>query len=294
VSSITLRSYLYAPGSRPDLLKKVFSAGADAVVLDLEDAVPEGGKEEARRAVVDAVTTHASGWSGETWVRINALDGDEAERDVASIVRPGLAGVRVPKVESVEALLELDRLLEETESACGLAQRSIAVTPVIESARGVLDARAIAETPRVHQLAFGGADFAADIDADPSDERTTLYARSHVVLASRAAGIAAPIAPVWTDLSDADGLFESSRAARRLGFGGRSTIHPRQLEAIHAAFSPSVEEIESARQVLAALREGGGASLTADRQFVDPAVARRARATLQLADRIASREGVAP
>jgi citrate lyase subunit beta/citryl-CoA lyase len=288
-----LRSYLFAPGHDEKLLGKVFVAGADAVVLDLEDAVPPAEKARARERVRRALGGRAPGSRPPAWVRINALDSEHWREDVDAAVGPALAGVRVPKVESVAALRLLDEALARAEAARGLRGGSVAVACTIESAAGVLAARELAGAPRVRHLTFGAADFAADVGADPGPpELETLAVRSHLVIASRAAGIDPPVAPVFTRLDDEEGLRRSTEAARRLGFFGRSVIHPRQIAVVHEVFTPRPEEVRRAEELVKALESGGGATTAPDGHFVDAAVARRARAILELARSLADREPV--
>lgn len=284
-----LRSYLYAPGNDERLLGKVFTAGADAVVLDLEDAVPAGEKERARRLVGAAVRERPLGGRPALFVRINASTGPEWRADLAAVLGPAVAGIRLPKVESPDAVWRADAELTRLERRLGLRAGSVELSCTIESARGALQAAAIAAAaPRVRNLGFGAADFTQDIGAEPDDaESETLHARSLLVLASRAAGLDPPVASVHRKLADEDGLRRSSEAARRLGFFGRSCIHPRQLAIVHAAFAPRAEETARARALVdayaSAVAGGRGALLLDDGQFVDAAVVRRAEKLLELA-----------
>jgi citrate lyase subunit beta/citryl-CoA lyase len=289
-----LRSYLFAPGHDEKLLGKVFAAGADAVVLDLEDAVAPPEKARAREQVRRALEQRRRGSGPEAWVRINGLESREWGEDVEAAVSPALAGVRVPKAESVAALRALDEALARAEAKRGLSTGSVAVACTIESAAGALAARELAGGPRVRHLTFGAADFAADVGADPGPlELETLAVRAHLVTASRAAGIAPPVASVFRRMDDEEGLRRSTEAARRLGFFGRSVIHPRQIAVVHEVFTPRPEEVRRAEEIVKALEKaGGGAAVAADGQFVDAAVARRARAILELARSLAERERV--
>jgi len=287
-----LRSYLFAPGNDEALLAKVFAAGADAVVLDLEDAVPPAEKPRARELVRQALAGRAPGARPVALVRINGVETPHWREDVNAVVGPALAGVRVPKAESAGQLRQVDEALTGAEQDRGLPGASIAVACTIETAAGVLAARELAGSPRVRHLTFGAADFAADVGAEPgADERETLYARSHLVAASRAAGIDPPVASVFTRLDDEDGLRASTEAAKRLGFFGRSLIHPKQIAVIHEVFTPRPEEVRRAEELVRALEAaaaaGSGAVVTKDGQFVDAAVVRRARALLDLARSLA-------
>jgi citrate lyase subunit beta/citryl-CoA lyase len=279
-----LRSFLYAPGSRPDLLEKALDAGADAVILDLEDAVAPADKVTARRAVADLVARRAPAAACQVHVRVNrGPDGYDLD-DVAAVVAPGLAALRLPKAVSAAEVAAVAELLDELEAARGLPAGTVGLYPTVETAAGVDRCRELATAPRVVSLAFGAADFLADIGAHGGDGyEPTLLARSALVLASRVAGIAPPVDGAWTRLDDEEGLRRSSRWARSLGFAGRSAIHPRQLPVIHEVFTPTAEEIAWARRVVAALGERS-ATAVVDGGFVDPAAARRARRLLALAE----------
>lgn len=283
-----LRSYLFAPGNNEKLLSKLFEAGADAVVLDLEDGVPRAEKGRARELVRRALEGRAPGARPLVFVRVNGVETGHWREDVAAVVAPALAGVRVPKAESADQMRQVDEALTRAEKDRGLPAGGIAIACTIETAAGVLAARELARAPRVRHFTFGAADFAADVGADPGpEELETLHARSHLVAVSRAAGIDPPVASVFTHLDDQDGLRQSTEGARRLGFFGRSVIHPKQIAVVHEVFTPRPEEVRRAEELLKALDEavaaGSGAVATEDGQFMDAAVARRARAILALA-----------
>jgi citrate lyase subunit beta/citryl-CoA lyase len=280
------RSYLFAPGSNERLLQRVFDAGADAVVLDLEDAVLPADKARARTLVAGALASRPPASRPPVFVRINAVASGLWLDDLMAVVGPSLAGIRLAKAESRAEVEAVAAVLDELERARGLDPGQLALVATIESARGVLAAEAIAGHPRVSALAFGATDFLRDVGATAGpDDRETLHARSHLVLVSRAAGLAPPIAPVHTNVSDLDGLRRTTEADRRLGFFGRSCIHPAQVPVVNDVFTPSAAEVEEARRLLDAFeRAAAGAALLADGSFVDRAVARRARAILQLAE----------
>jgi citrate lyase subunit beta / citryl-CoA lyase len=259
------RSYLFAPGHNEKLLGKVFDAGADAVMLDLEDAVPPEHKEKARRLVAEVLVDHTS------WVRVNAARTEWCEADLKAVAEPAY-GIRIPKAESP------DDVRWVAERAPGKP-----IICAIESARGVLAAHDVASVPGVRYLAMGGVDLQKDLHAGNGNLQT-LYARSHLVVASRAAGLEPPIDSVYPRLDDDAGLREQAEFARSLGFFGKSAIHPRQLPILHEVFTPSQEEVAWAREVLAAFdaAEGGALRLPSG-EFVDLPVAERARRVLQLA-----------
>ena len=281
-----LRSYLFAPGNNESMVAKAFSAGADAVVLDLEDAVPESEKAQARSCVRAAISRDAiSHRSVPAFVRINGLVSGHWRADVDAVIGPEIAGVRLPKAEDIESLCRLNDAIAARENALGLVVGSIRVVATIESARGVARIAPLARGPRISGFAFGAADYVADIGGDPEDELSTLFARSALVVASRNERLAPPVASVFTRLSDEDGLRADTLRQKSLGFFGRSAIHPRQLPILHAVFDPTPAEVDRARKEIAAYEaagvQGRGASQT-EGGFVDLAVVRRARAILEV------------
>jgi citrate lyase subunit beta/citryl-CoA lyase len=256
------RSWLFAPGHSEKLLRQVFEAGADVALLDLEDAVPPEIKGRAREMVASVAAR------SRCWVRVNRSGSEDCARDLAAVA--GLvAGIRVPKVESAAEVAWV------AERAPG-----VALDCTIESARGVVAAFAIASAPACTFISYGGLDLAADLGI-PGGEQETLFARSYLVVAARAAGKPPPSDGVHPMLYDDDGLRKEAEAARRLGFFGKSAIHPRQIPIIHEVFAPTPEELGWAKRVLSAFEESGGAATrTADGEFVDLPVAERARRLL--------------
>lgn len=286
-----LRSHLFAPGSSEKLLAKVFDAGADAVVLDLEDAVAPAAKDHARALVAAAVSARTGRPSPCVAVRINGLDTAWWRDDLDAVVSAGLSIVRVPKAESAEQLRQAGAVLDRLEREGGLVPGTIGVVATIESAAGTLAAADMARTPRMAGFAFGATDFVRDINADPAHaDLATLHARQHLVLVSRASGLAAPIASVHTDVKDLDALRRTTEEARAIGFFGRSCIHPTQIPVVHDVFTPCPEDVARARAVTEAWEEalsrGLGAITLTDGRFVDEAVARRARHLLALSTAI--------
>ena len=267
------RSYLFAPGHSHKLLARVFEAGADAVMLDLEDAVPPDAKHQARAIVAGELAKRPA------WVRINALRTKLAAADLDAV--GGLAvGLRLPKVESAEDVQWV------TARAPG-----IPLICAIESARGLLAAQEIASVEGVRHLSLGGLDLRRDLNAG-SGALPMLYARSHLVTVSRAAGLAPPIDSVYPRLDDEAGLREETEHARTLGFFGKSAIHPRQLAVLHDLFTPSDAEVTWAHKVLDAFAAAGGAAARlADGEFVDLPVAERARRLLALSRGAGVRSG---
>ncbi|MFJ8649786.1 HpcH/HpaI aldolase/citrate lyase family protein [Streptomyces sp. NPDC093546] len=277
------RSWLYVPGDRPSLLEKALARGADAVIVDLEDAVPATAKEAARDQVARWVAAQRPGGPCALWVRINP--GAAGHADARAVAAPALAGVVMAKCAGPEDVRALDAVLAERERAAGIAVGRIEVSPLLEDAGAVLAAPAIAAaSPRVRQLQIGEADLCADLGMEPGpDERELLALRTHVLLASAAAGIRPPVGPVFTDYRDADALRRSTQALRRLGYRSRACIHPSQLPVVHEAFTPTPTEMDRARRLVdryeAAVRAGQGV-LTDDGRMVDEAVVRAARRVL--------------
>jgi citrate lyase subunit beta/citryl-CoA lyase len=258
------RSWLFAPGHDEKLLRKVFDVGADVVLLDLEDAVPPALKDRARGMVAEVAAARAC------WVRVNRARTEECERDLAALAG-AVQGIRIPKVESAA------EVAWAAERATG-----VPLDCTIESARGVLASFEIASAPACAFLSYGGLDLAADLGI-AGGEQETLYARSYLVIATRAAGKPPPSDGVHPLLDDDDGLRKQAEAAKRLGFFGKSAIHPRQVPIIHEVFASTPQELEWAKQVLWAFEQSGGAATkTAAGEFVDRPVAERARQILGL------------
>jgi citrate lyase subunit beta/citryl-CoA lyase len=285
------RSYLFAPGNNERLIDKVFDAGADAVVLDLEDSVRLDKKEEAREMIATAVRQRQKGEGPRIFVRINGAATAFWQDDVQRVVGWSLDGIRLPKAESAAQIAKLDRAISEAERKAGMPNGTISIVPTIESAIGVMRAEEIARHLRIEAICFGASDFACDMGFDlDSTGLQTLYAESRLALVSRAAGIRAPVGPVHLPISDLKGLRASSIAARRLGFFGRSCVHPAQIPIIHEVFTPSEKDLAEANAVLqsfdSARLKGTGAFLMDDGRFVDQAVVRRAREIIALSKRV--------
>ena len=284
-----IRSWLYVPGDRPDRIAKALALGADAVVFDLEDAVVEERKDGARGNAADAVASRVGRALPALFVRINALDDPRSRADIAAVVRPGLSGLRLPKCEDAEQVVEAARAVAAAEREAGMAEGAVRLICGIESAKGLAQAAAIASADvRVDALAFGAADFARDLGLTPGpDGLETLFARSQLVVVSRVAGIRAPIESVQVDIADLDGLERTTRAARSLGFFGRSVIHPSQIEVVNRVFTPDEHEVARAQQIVDAAErahaDGIGALRLPTGEFVDEAIVRRAHDTLRLA-----------
>lgn len=286
-----LRTMLFAPGNRPRMLEKVGQCGADAVILDLEDAVPIADKAATRPAVRAAVHNITS---CPVYVRINPLVATTGfsqaigEADLRALICPELSGVIVPKVEAADQVRQADRLLQDLERQHGLEEGAVDLIPIIETALGVHRAYEIATAgTRVTRLAFGAGDFTRDIGVTWSRrEIESQYARAALVVASRAANIEPPFDTVWVDLRDQRGLVRSARLAKQLGFQGKMVIHPAQVEPVNTVFSPTAEEIAAAQRVIEAFGQAeaqGLASIQLDGQFIDYPIVESARRLLATA-----------
>jgi len=264
------RSYLFAPGHNAKLLDRVFTVGADAAMLDLEDAVPPAQKAAARRMVAAALADPpaAGAPAPRAWVRLNAARTDLCAADLDAVAADA-HGIRIPKAESPEDVAWVAERAPGKPIICA-----------IESARGLLAAAEIAAAPGVAHLAMGGVDLQQDLATDGSN-LATLHARSHLVVCSGAARIGPPIDSVFPRLADDDELRAQAEFARSLGFFGKSAIHPRQLPVLHAVFTPTERELAWAREVVAAFAAADGAALRLpDGEFVDLPVAQRAERLL--------------
>lgn len=258
------RSYLFVPGNRPDRFEKARQSGADAVILDLEDAVQSTDKDLAREAVAS--------WLDPTqpvYVRINGTSTLWFEQDLEVVGLPGVLGVVLPKAEQPEQIAEVAAHLT------GEAR----VLPLLETALGIWNARVLAEAAKVERLAFGTVDFQLDTGMS-GDREELLYARSRLVLASRVAGIMPPVDGVTMAFDDLTRLRDDVVYARRLGFGGKLCIHPKQVETINRGFVPTEVELVWARRVLEAARTAGAGALRLDGELIDRPVIERARAIL--------------
>ena len=287
-----LRSFLFAPGNHARRVEKALSLDADAVILDLEDAVATAEKRTTRDAVIAALTRPRRPL---LYVRVNAVDTEFCYGDLAAIVRPGLDGIILPKVESAGGLATVDWLLAQIEREHGLVSRAIELIPIIETARGLNQIDAIlASGTRVKRVAFGAGDFTLDVNmAWSRNEAELTYARAKIATASRAAGIEAPLDTVWIDLADEEGLEASARTALGFGFQGKMCIHPNQIAVVNRVFTPSEAEIALAERVVAAFARAeaeGSAAIQLDGKFIDYPIVYRAQRVLEKMEAIRMRE----
>ena len=280
------RSYLYVPGDAGRRLELADRRGSDAIIADLEDGVAATHKAVARQQVAAWLAQPPARPEVERWVRVN-VDAQGIE-DLGEVFGARLHGVCIPKVADPADVQRVARELDRLERANRWTGRAVSIMPLIESAEGLLSAVAIARAPRVLHLQLGEVDLAADLGLEPtSDELELLNARATVVTASRVAGLTPPVGAVHIEVRDLAGLDQSSWRLRRLGFRSRAAIHPSQLQIIHGVFSPSRQELDDARGLIAKYEEaqgsGIGVLLDENGRMIDEAVVLRSRSVIALA-----------
>ena len=256
------RSYLFVPGNRPERFQKAAQSGADAIILDLEDAVPLTEKESARE--------HLRSWlanGGRGYVRVNAAGTAWHDDDVRALSRlSGLTGIVLPKADHPDVL---NRIADNLHDCAVLV-------PLIESATGFGLLHQICAAPKVERVMFGTLDFQVDMQMRGTGIEL-LYFRSQLTLASRLHGIGSPVDGVTTTIDDVESIHRETTAARNLGFGGKLCIHPKQIAPVHEAFSYTTKELEWATRVMSAVAASGGAATTVDGKMVDAPVIQSAQ-----------------
>ena len=258
-----LRSYLFVPGNRPDRFAKAMASGADAVIIDLEDAVPAAEKVAARRHVSDWLSA-----SRPVIVRVNACGTEWFGDDVETCRQPGVAAVMLPKAEHAR----------HVEAVVARVGALTPILPIVETALGVWNLEALARAPSVERLVFGALDFALDLQV--SGDEGLLAFRSQIVLVSRVAGLQPPIDVPTTSFRDPEIVRTDTVRARRMGFGGKLCIHPAQVAPVHEAFAPTPDDVAWARRVLEADAASSGAATSVGGEMVDRPVVERAQAIL--------------
>lgn len=252
------RSLLFVPADKEKMLLKINELPADIIILDLEDAVAQSDKETARTLIHE----HFSTMKKQMVVRINDIESEAYAKDINLIKKistfTNFIGIMLPKANTDKDIQKLTNQLEEIESAVKRAN-PLVIFPLVETALGVKNSFDIAgSSTRVAALAFGGVDYVNDIDGITTEEETELlFPRSQIVISSRAAGIQKPIDTVYIDIKNQDGLQHNTTDAKRLGFGGKLLIHPKQINIANELFSPSDKEVKEAREILANVNEQG-------------------------------------
>lgn len=284
------RSFLFAPGNHPRRTEKAFQFDADAVILDLEDACPIAEKVATREVVVAALQGPRP---CKGYVRVNPITTEFGFGDILAVVRPGVDGLIVPKIETADQMKTIDWLVAQVEREQGLPAGSLDLVPIVETGLGLANVDAIARAgTRAKRLAFGAGDFTLDMNITWTvDEAEFLHYRSAVVLASRAAGLESPVDTVWVDLRNTDGFARSVARVRSMGFQGKLCIHPDQVSVVNAAFTPSPEQVTRARRIVEAFANAeaaGSAAIQIDGQFIDYPFLYQAQRILATIERIES------
>ncbi len=285
------RSFLFAPGNVARRVEKALTLQADAVILDLEDSVAPSDKPATRMHVAEAL---ARPRECRGYVRVNAASSPFCFRDLVETLHKGVDGVVLPKVESAADLHAIDWLIANLEREHGVAEGSIDLMPLIETAAGVqrveriLQARSLrryAAAWRVKRIAFGAGDYANDLGLAPTLEESELAeARACLVLASRAAGLENPVDSPWFHFKEADAFRRALERSRRGGFQGRLCVHPDQIGPVNGAYLPTEDELAAAERIVAAFRDSeakGEAAIQVDGQMIDYPIVHRARRLLE-------------
>ncbi len=273
----SMRSWLFVPGHRQPMIDKALGLPADMLIFDLEDGVPEAEKDVARGRVAAALDGARGGPM--RFVRVHDAGSSELDTDLQVIARVGLQGLVLPKVQGPEDVLQMCRWLDRHETRAGIPSGGVRLLATIESARGLVQAPAIASvTPRLVGLMFGAEDFALDMGLfSHPGQGLVNYARSALAVAAGSGQIRA-IDKVFTDISDPDGLAAEAQRARDLGFAGKAVIHPGQVGAVNEVFSPTEVEERWARRIVEAFeRRADESPATVDGQMVDRPILERAR-----------------
>lgn len=284
-----LRSWMFVPGHRQRMIDKAMGLSVDAIMLDIEDGVAPGEKESARTLIGGALGRESPPNSPARFVRINDIGHARMDADLKAVLRKGLNGLVLPKVDTPEEVLKVEAILKKREPELGMSAGAVRLLVAIESPKGLLNAPTIAAcSARVIGLMFGAEDFGRELGLPTSREaeaRDMIYARSAMVVAAASAHVQS-VDGVWVDLKDTEGLWGFARQSRRLGFSGMSLIHPSQIDPINSVFSPTPEEIDYAQQVVKAYEEAvarGDGSISFGGQLIDRPIVERARRTLEMA-----------
>jgi citrate lyase subunit beta/citryl-CoA lyase len=265
--SHSAQSYLFVPGSRPDRFDNALSSGADAVIVDLEDAVETAAKDAARATVAAWVSRDRP-----VLLRINAWGTPWFDEDAKLAALDGIAGVVLPKAERASDVVNV----------VSRARRKLPVFPLIETAAGMMAVMEIAKAPCVKRLMFGTLDFIAEMGMQDDREALNPY-RAQLALVSRVAGLEQPIDGVSPDINDTGRLSADALNGKRQGFGAKLCIHPKQIAAVHACYRPDDQELAWARRVVAAMAQSGAGAITVDGKMVDRPVLLRAQRLLEFA-----------
>ena len=283
------RSLIFVPGNSMRFVEKAKTLAADIICFDLEDSVPDNEKDAARRIIAETLLARRQEYSGIVYVRTNSPESGLIPDDLKAVLQEGIDGIVVPKVNDVSEMLEIKKhivMLEKERKT-----DKIALMPSIETARGVVNAYLIASAEeRIKALVFGVFDFLYDmrLDYDEHDPLGYSYVRAKIPVDARAAGVHA-IDAIWQKIDDIDGLIRDATMARRLGYSGKSIIHPSQIEPVHKIFRPSKNEVEWAKKVVQALGQAmkkgtGRGAIRLEGKMIDVVHYKQAKAILDAAD----------
>jgi citrate lyase subunit beta/citryl-CoA lyase len=283
------RSLIFVPGNSTRFVEKAKTLQADIICLDLEDSVPANEKGAARKIIADAISRRQE-YGRPVYVRTNSPESGLVAADLKAAVRRGIDGIVVPKVNDAAEIMKIKRQVAALEKQNKTGK--IALMPSIETAKGVVNAHQIAGADdRINALVFGVFDFLYDmqLDYDENDPAGYAYARAKVPVDARAAGVHA-IDAIWQKIDDAEGLVRDATVAKRLGYSGKSIIHPSQIEPVHRVFLPSNSEVEWAKKVVAALGEAmekgsGRGAVRLEGRMIDAVHYKQAKAILDAAGR---------
>lgn len=281
------RTMMFIPGNNPGMMKDPHIYGADALMFDLEDSVKLSEKDAARFLVFNAITTLNYG-EVEKVVRINPLETEFGKHDIEAMVKASVNVIRLPKSETAQDVIDVDNYITECEEKYGIEVGSIGMMAAIESALGIINAYSIATaSDRLVGIALGAEDYVTDLKTTRTSSGIELLAaRTQIVIAARAAGIAA-LDTVFSDVNDEEGLRRETQLIKDLGFDGKSVLNPRQIPPVVEIFTPTQKEIDHAERVIAALKEAetkGLGVISLDGKMIDKPVVIRAERILELAE----------
>lgn len=289
------RSMLFVPGHKPTWAEKAVAAGADAIILDLEDSVPAADKSDARKTVRETIgRLRGQQTRAGVWVRPNSYDSGLFGADLEEVMVPGLAGLFLPKVFTAQEIVQIDAVVSHIEAREGLVAGSAGLIISFETAVSIAHCEEIAcASPRVSSL-LGATGPNADVGRELGFEFTaegleSLYERSRIIVAARAAGLHHPVTGVWQDIKDLDGFRRFALDARRLGYRGMVCIHPSHVAVANEVFTPSPETVEACRRMIAAFRAAeaqGSAAVDFEGQHIDYAHVKTAEGVIELAEAI--------
>ena len=279
---VAARSFLFVPGDRLDMLAKATQRGADALIVDLEDAVAPSAKADARETVATWLAS-LEGPVPDIWVRVNHPS-ESLKAELLAIANSYLAGVMIPKVSTSAELERVANVLDDVETANRLPGGSLRLLPIVETATAMLKVGELGACRRVSQLMIGEIDLSAELGIDPTNQIALVPLRMQIVVASAALGLEAPLGPVSPNFTDLETLRHETQELASLGFGSRPAIHPVQVPVYNEVFAPSPEDVARAKKLVslydAALAEGRGAVTDDEGHMVDEAVVRVARRVL--------------